>query len=133
MPCALCEATFRFFNKCLPLGSLIEGVREARRRREPGLGFVLATALYNALCDAKEVDNLAPSRSALLDELRALACTYADDAFVREALAHGLFSTLNAAISEGDLFRRDTLLDESRALAREYPDEAAVRQSLAMG
>ena len=67
-------------------------------------------------------------RDALLDELRALARTYPDDAVMRARLAQGLFNTLKA---EDDPARRDPRLDELRALAGDYPDEAAVREVLA--
>jgi hypothetical protein len=69
----------------------------------------------------------------LLDELRALPCTYPDDADVREPLAKGLLNTLNDAMAEGSLARRDVLLDELRVLARTHPDNAVVGQQLAMG
>ena len=69
----------------------------------------------------------------LLDELRALACVYADDAAVRQQLARGLFNTLIDAKAEDDLARRDALLDELRALAQAFPDDPAVRHPLARG
>ncbi len=90
----------------------------------------LAKGLFNTLNHAKAEDDLA-RRDALLDELRALAGAYPDDAAVRELLAMGLFATLNDAKAEDDLARRDALLDELRALAGAYPDDAAVREQLA--
>jgi hypothetical protein len=69
----------------------------------------------------------------LLDELRALARAYADDAAVRQQLARGLFNTLIDAKAEDDLARRDALLDELRALAQAFPDDPAVRHPLARG
>ena len=56
---------------------------------EPSVGLLLATALRNALIDAKTEGHLA-RRDALLDELRALARAYPDDAVGRERLAKGL-------------------------------------------
>ena len=105
---------------------MIEGAQQARRAREAGLGFILSAGLLNTLNDAKAEDDL-DRRDALLDELRALARTYSDDAAVRELLAGGLFNTLNDAKAEDDLARRDALLDELRALARAFPDDAAAR------
>jgi hypothetical protein len=63
-------------------------------------------------------------RDALLDELRALARTYPDDAALRDRLARSLFNSLyqNA--------HPDSLLDELRALVRDYPDDAGVRKRL---
>jgi hypothetical protein len=62
-----------------------------------------------------------------------LCRAHRDDAVVRKRLAMGLFNTLNAAKTEGDLARRAALLDELRALARNYPNNAAVREQLASG
>jgi hypothetical protein len=133
LPLALCEAALHISGERLPSSdSLIEGAREARRSSEPGVGTILAVALYDALHLATEEDDLA-RRDALLDELRALARAYPNDAAVRERLAMGLFNTLIYAKAEDDLTRRDALLDELRALARPYPDYAAVRKHLAMG
>jgi hypothetical protein len=130
---ALCEAARTFFEEhpSSP-ASVIEGVQQARRSREAGLGFVLSGGLFNTLVYAKAEDDLA-RRDSLLDELRALARTYPDDAAVREQLARALFKTLNDVKAEDDLARRDSLLDELRALARTYPNDAAVREQLASG
>ena len=95
---------------------------------EPSVGLLLATALRNAVIDAKTEGHLA-RRDALLDELRALARAYPDDVAMREQLARGLLNTLNHTKAEGDLARRDALLDELRALARAYPDDVAMRSS----
>jgi hypothetical protein len=130
LPLALCKAALRLLGGALVSpDQLIEGAREARKLHEPGFGFVLGTALFNAMFDAKADDDLA-RRDALLDELRALPADFPDDAAVREPLAIGLFNTAEA---EHDLTRRDALLDELRALAHAYADNAAVRQWLAMG
>ena len=94
---------------------------------EPSVGLLLATALRNALIDAKTEGHLA-RRDALLDELRALARAYPDDVAMREQLARGLLNTLNHTKAEGDLARRDALLGELRALARTRPNDAAVRE-----
>jgi len=91
----------------------------------------LADGLFNTLIDAKAEDDLA-RRGTLLDELRALARSYPDDAVVRDRMARGLFNTLIHTKAEDDLARRDTLLDELHALARSYPDDAAVRELLLM-
>jgi hypothetical protein len=133
LPLALCEAARTFFGeRALSPTSVIEGVQHARRSREAGLGLILSAGLLNTLADAKAENDLA-CRDTLLDELRALARTYPDDAAVREGLARGLLKTLTDAKAEDDLARRDTLLDELRALARTYPDDAAVREGLAGG
>ncbi|MGA7266073.1 MAG: hypothetical protein WBX30_35080, partial [Stellaceae bacterium] len=95
-----------------------------------GLESLLAAGLFNALNAAKAEGDLA-RRDTLLNELRALAETYPDDAAVRESLARGLFNTLNDAKTEEDLPRCDALLDELRALARNYPDDLAVCEQLA--
>jgi predicted ATPase len=65
----------------------------------------------------------------LLEELRALARAFSDDAAVREQLTRGLFNTRIDAKAEDDLAR----LEELRALARAFPDDAAVREELARG
>ena len=130
---ALCAAALTLLGVHLPSPALlIEGVRQARKSRDVGLGFILASALINTLNDAK-AENDRARRDALLDTLRDLACTYPDDAAVRKSLAQGLFNTLNDAKAENDLARRDALLDELRDLARTYPDDAAVRERLAGG
>jgi hypothetical protein len=63
----------------------IEGTQQAIRSREQGLGFILAFGLLNTLIHAKDENELA-RRDTLLDELRALARSYPDDAAVRELL-----------------------------------------------
>ena len=78
---------------------------------EPSVALLLATALRNALIDAKTEGHLA-RRDPLFDELRALARAYRDDVAMREQLASGLLNTLNHTKAEGDLARRDALLDE---------------------
>ena len=93
---------------------------------------LIAMGLVNTLNHAKAEENL-PRRDALLEELRALAAHYPDDAAVREQLAMGVFNTLNHAKAEEDLPRRDALLEELRALAAHYPDDAAVREQLTRG
>jgi hypothetical protein len=132
LPLALCEMARTLFGERPSFECVIEGTQQAIRSREAGLGFILASGLLNTLNNAKDEDDLA-RRDTLLDELRALARSYPDDAAVRERLAGGLFNTLNHAKAEDDLARRDTLLDELRALARSYPDDAAVRDPLARG
>ena len=73
LPLALCAAALRLFGGPMPSPDpLIEGAREARRSREPGLELLLAAALVNTQIDAKAEDDLA-RRDGLLDELRALA------------------------------------------------------------
>jgi len=94
---------------------------------EPSVGLLLATALRNALTDAKTEGHLA-RRDALLDELRALARTRPNDAAVRERLAKGLHNIQVNTKVEDDLARPDALLDELRALARTRPNDAAVRE-----
>jgi len=94
---------------------------------EPSVGLLLATALRNALIDAKTEGHVA-RRDALLDELRALARAYPDDAVGRERLAKGLHNIQVNTKVEGDLARPDALLDELRALARTRPNDAAVRE-----
>ena len=103
----------------------------SRKDGGPGAGL-LAVGLYNTLNHAKEETRL-DRRDALLEELRALASAWPDDAAVREQLAMGLFNTLNDAKEETRLDRRDALLEELRALAGAWPDDAAVREKLAMG
>jgi hypothetical protein len=133
LPLALCDAAESLFGGRLPSSApLIEGAKRARESREPGLGSILAAALFNTLQDAKEEDDL-PRRDALLAELRALARAYPDDAAVRELLAKGLYNTLHNAKAENDLARRNALLEELRALARDYPQDAAAREPLAKG
>jgi hypothetical protein len=129
---ALCQSASMAFGRSTSPASLIEGAREARRSRATGLGIVLSTGLYDASIKAKEAGQLA-DRDASLDELRALARAFPDDAAVREQLASGLFNTQIDAKAEDDLARRDGLLDELRTLARTYADDAAVRAPLAMG
>ena len=94
---------------------------------EPSVGLLLATALRNAVIDAKTEGHLA-RRDALLDELRALARAYPDDAAGRERLAKGLHNMQVNTKVEDDLARPDALLDELRALARTRPNDAAVRE-----
>jgi hypothetical protein len=134
LPLALCEAALRVLTRTpLPSpASLIEGTRQARRAPQPGLALVLAAGLHHTLIDATAQGDLA-GRDALLDELRALARAYPDEAAVRGRLAWGLFITRNHANREGDLALRDALLDELRALARAYSDDAGARMRLAMG
>jgi hypothetical protein len=133
LPLALCEVARTFLNeRPFPTVSLIEGVQQARRSREAGLGLVLSAGLFNTLIYAKAEDDLA-RRDALLDQLRGLARDYPDDAAVREQLARGLLNTLVDAKAEDDLARRDALLDEQRALAHDYPNDATVRERLAEG
>ena len=94
---------------------------------EPSVGLLLATALRNALIDAKTEGHLA-RRDALLDELRALARAYPDDAVGRERLAKGLHTTYRSTPRWRTIARPDALLDELRALARTRPNDAAVRE-----
>ena len=94
---------------------------------EPSVGLLLATALRNALIDAKTEGHLA-RRDALLGELRALARCHPDDAVVRERLAKGLHNMQVNTKVEDDLARPDALLDELRALTRTRPNDAAVRE-----
>jgi erythromycin esterase-like protein len=81
--------------------------------------------LLNTLSDAKAEEDLA-RRDGLLDELRALARAYANDAAVRLRLAWGLLATLADAKAGDDLARHDALLDELGALARAFPDDNIV-------
>ncbi|MBV9479156.1 MAG: hypothetical protein JO249_00170, partial [Acidobacteria bacterium] len=84
---ALCEAARTFFSeRPSSPASIIEGVQQARRSGEAGLGLVLSAGLLNTLVYAKAEDDLA-RRDSLLDELRVLARTYPDDAAVRDLLA----------------------------------------------
>ena len=94
---------------------------------EPSVGLLLATALRNALTDAKTKGHLA-RRDALLGELRTLARCHPDDTVVRERLAKGLHNMQVNTKVEDDLARPDALLDELRALARTRPNDAAVRE-----
>jgi hypothetical protein len=133
LPLALCEmARTLFGERPSSFECVIEGTQQAIRSREAGLGFILAAGLFNTLIHAKAEDDLA-RRDTLLDELRALARSYPDDAVVRDWLAGGLFNTLIDTKAEDDLARRDTLLDELRALARSHPDDAVVRDRMARG
>jgi hypothetical protein len=134
LPIALCEASREFFlgERSSSPAALIEGAQQVRRSREAGFGFILAAGLFRTLHKAEAEGDLA-RRDDLLDELRALARSFPDDAAVRDLLAGGLSITLDNAKAEGDLARRDDLLDELHALARSFPDDAAVRVLLAGG
>jgi hypothetical protein len=148
LPLTLCEAAGSLLGEqAFSFESVIEGSQQARRAHEAGLGLILSASLFNTLIDARGKDDL-NRRDALLDELRALARDYPDDAAVRDRLARGLFNALNdtkVRLARGlfnslndakvkhDLDCCDALLDELRALVRDYPDDAAVRTALAMG
>jgi hypothetical protein len=131
--CAVCLSAASLFSSA-QLGErklrLAKALAAAGRFRE-AVGL-LAMGLFNTLVGAKAEEDL-PRRDALLEELRALATAYPEDAAVREPLAKGLFNTLNDAKAEEDLPRRDALLEELRALASAYPEDAAVRERLAKG
>jgi len=133
LPLALCDGAASLFGEQLPSSaSLIAGAKQARGLREHGLGLILAAALFNTLTIASAGGDFCRS-DALLNELRALACTYPDDPAVREELARGLFNTLYYTKARGNLAHRDALLDELQTLGRNHADEAAVREQLAMG
>jgi len=130
---ALCDASSGLLGESAPdLQTMRDGSREARASGLRDVGALLAVGLLNALIDSKREEKL-ERRDQLLDELRALAGHYADDAVVREQLAMGLLNTLNNSKQEEKLERRDQLLDELRALAGQSPDDAAVREQLVMG
>ena len=134
---ALCDAARTLFGErsSSPV-SLIEGGQQVRRAREAGLGLILSAGLL-ALIEPKEEDDL-DRRDALLNELRALAREFPDDAAIRDRLARGLVNMLNDNINPDALDdlrdiieRQDALLDVLRALARDFPDDVAVREHLA--
>ena len=90
-------------------------------------GERLAKGLFNTLSDAKAEEDL-PRRDALLEELRALAARYPDDAAARERLAKGLFNTLNHVNAEEDMPRRDKLLGELKQLIVRFPHEPVFQE-----
>jgi len=81
------------------------------------------------LCYAKAEDDLVRC-DMLLDELRALAATYPDDAASRRRLAAALSNAFVYAEEEDDRDRCDALFDELRALALAYPDDDTVCERL---
>ncbi len=133
LPQAICQASAKLFgNFDTTDDTLLLGVRELISSKKASFAPLMAMGLFNTLIDAKEEEELA-RRDTLLDELRALAEAWPEDAAVREKLAMGLVNTLSVSKDEQDLARRDTLLDELRALAKAWPEDAAVREQLAMG
>ncbi|MGH7121060.1 MAG: hypothetical protein ACREFP_19075 [Acetobacteraceae bacterium] len=89
----------------------------------------LASVLYNTLNDAKAEERL-ERRDALLEELRALARAWPDDAAVRERLAKGLgFASLWCA-ELGDAAAQDLLVSELEALAQRWLQDETVRAIL---
>jgi hypothetical protein len=130
---ALCDAASSLLGTRLTWPAcLIEGAQQAGRSSAPGLGLVLAAALYNTLNYA-EADGDRTRRDNLLAALRQIAGAHPNDAAVRQALAMGLFNTLSYAKAEGALRSRDSLLEELRVLAGDYPDDSIVREQLAGG
>jgi hypothetical protein len=86
LPLGLCDAASTLFGERLPSpASLLDGSKQARVSREPGLGLILAAALFTTRNDAKAENDLA-RRDALLEELRALARAFPEDAAAREML-----------------------------------------------
>jgi hypothetical protein len=130
---ALCDAASSLLGARLASpDSLIEGAQQAGRSPAPGLGLLLAAALYNMLNYAG-ADGDRSSRDNLLEALRQIAGTYPNEAAVRQSLAMGLFNTLSYAKAEGALTSRDSFLEELRVLAVDYPDDPILREQLASG
>src|SRR5215831_15679942 len=75
--------------ECTQSHAFVQPSLRARKGRANSNSFILAVGLCNTLNAAKDENDLA-RRDGLLDELRALARTYPDDATVRDALARGL-------------------------------------------
>jgi hypothetical protein len=99
----------------------------------PGYGPLAGVALFNAMCGAREEEDLARCDS-LLEELRALGQAHPEDAAVRGPLAAGLYNAaLYLASKRKDLARCDSLLEELRELGQAHPEDAAVRGPLAAG
>lgn len=93
----------------------------------------LVAGLYNALIDAREVEDDLDRQDSLLDELRLLQRSNPDDAQVWEPFAKGLVNALGSSIQEKDLECRLSLLDELRALHRLHLDDAEGRAQFAAG
>jgi hypothetical protein len=106
----LCEAALGLLDKRVRSpNALIEGAREAWRLREPGVGFLLASALSNGVFFAKFDGDLA-RRDAFLDEYLILGPAYCDDASVRGELARGLANEIASAEEENNPARSQALL-----------------------
>jgi hypothetical protein len=128
---ALCDAASSALGVRLDSpDSLIQGAAEVRKAPKPGVGPVLATALYNTLNFA-ETDGDAVRRNQLLGELRSIVQIFAEEAGVRQPLAMGLYNALNYAARDSS--RRKDLLKELLDLFDRYPNDHVVRGNLAGG
>jgi len=84
LPLAPCQAGAVLLGERLSSSAvLLKGAQQARKAHETGIGLVLAAALSEILGHEKSEEDPA-DRDALLDELRALAANYANDAAMRE-------------------------------------------------
>jgi hypothetical protein len=92
----------------------------------------LAQALLSTLNRAGR-EGARERRDVLLSDLRQLAQTYPQDAFVRARLAKGIFNTLNHAQEDGRPERRDALLAELWRLVQTYPQDNVAPGLLAEG
>ena len=126
----VCFAAVALFREPVPPGPLDKAASLVGRAA--GLAPLLAMGLVNTLYHAKAEDDL-PRRDALLDELRALATTWPDDAAVREQLVRGLAKTMLDAAEEGDAERAARLRDELQELAEAHPHDAWVAEFRRLG